>query len=378
MNTNNPMTLLGEKTHIDVRAIERELNKLWHHAATSEGDESRTAVTRTCVLNLIVLTGGNRTAQRATETIAQLTQQHPNRTILISAVPDAQEPLLDAWVQSHCRTPGSGRPQVCCEQITIAARGAAVPYVPGTILPLLVPDVPVMLWWPRGEPFDNPLFAPLSAFADRVIVDTATFAKPEAGLSRLAGLNGGDMAISDLVWARLTPWREMVAQFFDAPAMLPHLNEITSVTVDYEAQPGMVTDRTQALFLIGWLGSRLGWHTAGAASNRDGNTQLLMQRQDGGAVEVLLRPTAPVADALDKLTGLTLTCQRARFEITRDESPNAAVARSDVEGMQSLRRVVRLEQLDEAGLIAEELRLLGRDYAFEGALHTAAAFAVTA
>jgi hypothetical protein len=80
-----------------------------------------------------------------------------------------------------------------------------------------------------------------------------------------------------------------------------------------------------------------------------------------------------VADALDKLTGLTLECQRARFEIARDESPNAAVARSDVEGMQPLRRVVRLEQLDEAGLIAEELRLLGRDYAFEGALHTAAA-----
>jgi glucose-6-phosphate dehydrogenase assembly protein OpcA len=373
MNNNTPMTLLGEKTHIDVRAIERELNKLWHNAATGEGDESRNAVTRTCVLNLIVLTGSSRTAQRATETIAQLTQQHPNRAIMITAVPDAPAPLLDAWVQSHCRTPGSGRPQVCCEQITIAARGTAVPYVPGTILPLLVPDVPVMLWCPRGEPFDNPLFARLSAFADRVIVDSATFAKPEASLAHLDGLNGGDMAISDLVWARLTPWREMVAQFFDAPAILPHLSEITSVTVDYEAQSGMAHDRTQALFLIGWLGSRLGWRITGAAIKHDGNTQLLMQRQDGGAITLLLRPTAPVEDALDKLTGLTLTCQRARFEIARDESPFAAVARSDVEGMQPLRRVVRLEQLDEAGLIAEELRLLGRDYAFEGALHTAAA-----
>jgi glucose-6-phosphate dehydrogenase assembly protein OpcA len=378
MNGNTPMTLLGEKTHIDVRAIERELNKLWHSAATSEGEEARNTVTRTCVLNLIVLTGSSRTAQRATDTISQLTQQHPNRALMIRAVPDAPEPLLDAWVQAHCRMPGSGRQQVCCEQITIEARGTAVPYVPGTILPLLVPDVPVMLWWPGGEPFDHPLFARLSAFADRVIVDTATFAKPEAGLARLAGLNGGDMAISDLVWARLTPWREMVAQFFDAPAMLPHLNEIKGVTVDYEAQPGTMIDRTQALLLIGWLGSRLGWRAAGAASERDGNTQFLMQRKDGGAIQMLLRPTAPVDDALDKLTGLTLECQRARFEITRDESPNAAVARSDVEGMQPLRRVVRLEQLDEAGLIAEELRLLGRDHAFEGALHTAATLAVTA
>src|SRR5262245_19357104 len=278
MTGNNTVTLLGEKTRIDVRAIERELNELWRHAAASESGERRNTVTRTCVLNLVVLTGSNRTAQRVTETIAQLTERHPNRAIVISAVPDAQEPLLDAWVQTHCRMPGPGRPQVCCEQITIEARGAAVPYVPGTILPLLVPDVPVMLWWPRGEPFDNSIFARLSSLADRVIVDTATFAAPEAGLARLAGLIGGDTAISDLAWTRLTPWRELAAQFFDAAAMLPHLDEIHSVTVDYEAQPGAMHDRTQALLLIGWLGSRLGWQLAAAPVEHDGTTRFPMQR----------------------------------------------------------------------------------------------------
>lgn len=376
MSGNVTMTSLGEKTHIDVRAIERELNKLWRHAATGEGAEQRNTVTRTCVLNLIVLTSSARSAQRATEMIARLTERHPNRAIVISAAPNAPDPLLDAWVQTHCRMPGAGRPQVCCEQITLDAQGAAVPYVPGTILPLLVPDVPVMLWLPRGEPFDNPLFPRLSALADRVIVDTATFRSPEAGMRRLAGLVGGDTAISDLSWARLTAWRELAAQFFDAPAMLPHLNEIDSVLIDYEAQPQSATDRTQALLLAGWLGSRLGWRADGAAVDQDGVTKLTLRRKSGDEVRVVLRPAEPVDDALDKLAGLTLECRRARFEVSRDASPDAAVARSEVEGMQPIRRVVRLERMDEAALIAEELRLLGRDMAFEGALNAAAALAV--
>src|SRR5262245_10842140 len=117
--------LLGERTHIDVRAIERELTELWKQIAAEREGEKRQAVTRTCVLNLIVVTPGGRAAERATEVVAGLTAQHPNRAIVVSAAPDAQEELLDAWVQMHCRLPGPGRPQVCGEQITIEARGAA-------------------------------------------------------------------------------------------------------------------------------------------------------------------------------------------------------------------------------------------------------------
>jgi glucose-6-phosphate dehydrogenase assembly protein OpcA len=367
MNTN----LLGERTHIDVRAIERELTALWKQAAEGENSEKHGAVTRTCVLNLIVGTSGGRAVEDATETIARLTARHPNRAIVISAAPAAAEELLDAWVQAHCQMPGPGRPQVCCEQITIEARGAAVARVPGTVLPLLVPDVPVMLWWPRGEPFDDPLFTKLCALADRVIVDSAGFANPEAGLPRLAALLDAYTAISDLSWARLTPWRELIAQFYDAPAMLPHLDEIDRVLVEYEALPGEATDRTQALLLVGWLGARLGWRTSGPAEERAGSTQFVMLRRDGGAVQIELHPVEPKEDALDRLAALTLECTRGRFAVGRHEAPNAAIARSEIEGMPPLQRVVRLESMDEAELLTEELRLLGRDRGFEGALRLA-------
>ena len=366
---------LGERTQIDVRAIERELNELWKHAA-GDGPESRSAVTRTCVLNLVVITSSSRAALHITDVIAQLTARHPNRAIVVSAMPGAgaprEAPLLDAWVQAHCQLPSPGRPQVCCEQITIEARGAAVARVPGTVLPLLVPDVPVMLWWPRGEPFDDPLFVKLSDLADRVIVDSATFAAPAAGLARLAQLLDRDLAISDLAWARLTPWRELIAQFFDAAAMLPHLGRIAEVTVEYAARPGGATCWTQALLLVGWLGSRLGWRPAGGVAGGEGRTRLVMQRADGSDVQIELHGAEPEADATDRLASVVLECPQARFSVMRGASPDAAIARAEVAGMPPLQRVVRLEQLSEVDLIAEELRLLGRDHAFEGALRVAA------
>jgi len=360
---------LGERTPIDVRAIERELTALWKQAAESQ-DEGGQAVTRTCVLNLIVVTSGSGT-ERATDTIARLTARHPNRAIVVDAAPNAPDDLLDAWVQAHCQMPGPGRPQVCCEQITIEAHGPAIDRVPGTILPLLVPDVPVMLWWPHGEPFGDPRLAKYLNLVDRMILDSATFAAPEAGLASQARLIDGGTAISDLSWARLTPWRELIAQFFDAPAMLPHLDMVERVTVEYEAQPGTSGDRTQAFLLVGWLGSRLGWRPAVAAWVQQGITRLVLARPNGGAIQVELRPVEPKDDALDRLAICALECPHGHFTVGRADVPDAAVARSEVEGMQPIQRMVRLQLMSEAELLAEELRLLGHDHGFEGALQLA-------
>jgi glucose-6-phosphate dehydrogenase assembly protein OpcA len=377
MTANTLPAPLGERTHIDVRAIERELTALWKQAAEEQNGGVQ-AVTRTCVLNLLVATPGGRELEDATETIARLTAYHPNRAIVISANDTADvgaegraAPLLDAWVQAHCQLPGPGRPQVCCEQITIEARGTAIAQVPGTVLPLLVPDLPVIFWWPRGAPFDIPLFTRLCDLADRIIVDSATSDAPEAALPRLGALIGTRSAISDMVWARLTSWRELIAQFFDAPAMLPHLATIERVVVEYEARPGATEDRTQAFLLIGWLGSRLGWQPAGPAQRVGDTTQLALARTDGVAVQVELRPVAPHDDLLDRLASFTLECPRGRFVVNRTHTPDAAETHVEVAGMQPLHHVVRLQRLDEAGLLAEELRLLGHDRGFEGALRLA-------
>jgi len=202
------------------------------------------------------VTRGGAEAEHATDIVAKLTLRHPHRAILVNAMPHAPNDQLDAWAQAHCQIPQPGRPRVCGEQITIEARGSAVDRVPNTILPLLVPDVPVMLWWMRGEPFDDPRFARFADMVDRMIVDSATFGQPEASLARMAALLESGIRISDLSWSRLTPWRELTAQFFDTPALAAHLDEIARVAVAYEARPGEAVDRSQALLLVGWLAAR--------------------------------------------------------------------------------------------------------------------------
>jgi glucose-6-phosphate dehydrogenase assembly protein OpcA len=208
---------------------------------------------------------------------------------------------------------------------------------------------------------------------DRAIVDSATFESPEAGLARMAALLDSGLAISDLAWSRLTPWRELTAQFFDAPALVAHLSKITRVVVNYEPPAGERADRSQALLLIGWLAARLGWRAAGPPSKQAGSTTLHLSDTSGSPIAVELRPAAPSEDVLDRLSALMIECRGARFTIARDDAPDCAVARSEVAGMQAIQRKVRLERLDEAGLIGEELRLLGKDETYERALKIAAA-----
>ena len=153
---------------------------------------------------------------------------------------------------------------------------------------------------------------------------------------------------------------------------MPHLAEITRVTVDYEARAGAAADRSQALLLVGWLAARLGWRTAGPPSEQPSGTTLHLASATGEPIAIELRPAAPADDALDRLAALAIECRRARFTIARDDTPDCAVARSEIEGMQPIQRKVRLEHLDEAELIGEELRLLGHDQTFEAVLKVTA------
>jgi glucose-6-phosphate dehydrogenase assembly protein OpcA len=371
MTTDATPAPLGQRTQIDARAIERELNELWKQANDGHNGDKHHSATRTRVLTLIVVTRGDQAAEHATETIAKLTTRHPHRAIVVNASPHSPKDQLDVWVQAHCQLPQPGRARVCGEQITIEARGAALDRVPNTILPLLLPDVPVMLWWTRGEPFDDPRFAKFGDLVDRMIVDSATFSRPEASLARMAALLESGIRISDLSWSRLTPWRELTAQFFDAPSQVMHLEELTQVTVNYEARSD-AGDRSQALLLVGWLATRLGWRAAGPASQRGSMTKLVMLRADRSEITIKLRPVKPREDALDRLAGLMLEGPRAKFSVARDRAPHCAMARAEVDGMPPLNRKVHLEQLDQAELIGEELQLLGQDQTFAQVLRVAA------
>lgn len=366
MSTNNAIPL-GERVQIDVRSIERELTAMWKQAP-DESSESFQSVTRTCVLTLLAIVNNAHEVDLATNTVAQLTSRHPNRAIVINTDPQHNPDLLDVWVQAHCQIPSPGRPQVCCEQVTIAAGEQSQSLVPGTVLPLLVPDLPVILWWPNGDPFTSQLFPRLCELTDRLVIDSATSPAPLQTLLRLHSLLDQRSSIGDMVWGRLTAWRELIAQFFDPPAMVPYLNEITRLWIAYAYIPEQGRDPSQALLLTGWLGSRLDWKLAGPLSQTDDQISIPFERADGSPIMVELTARAYPHIANLVVEEVQIDCENGHFALEQitDEMVTTKI---ELAGKQPYHHAVHMHTPKNTDLLLEELRVIGNDQSFEAALH---------
>jgi glucose-6-phosphate dehydrogenase assembly protein OpcA len=130
------------------------------------------------------------------------------------------------------------------EAVVTRMHGRLALHAESVVMPLLVPDVPVVAWW-HGEPPEKIANDFLGVVADRRITDAAQAANPiEALRQRAADYAPGD---TDLAWTRITPWRTLVAGAFDTTDA-----QVTAATV---VAPR--TDPTAAL-MCGWLTARLG------------------------------------------------------------------------------------------------------------------------
>jgi glucose-6-phosphate dehydrogenase assembly protein OpcA len=192
------------------------------------------------------------------------------------------------------------------------------------VMPLLVPDTPVVTWWPRGGPA-VPSGDPLGLLAQRRVTDAASAREPARALAGLAlGYRPGD---TDLSWTRASTWRSVLAATLDQPH-----GEISGGSV--AAEPGNPT----ADLLAAWLGSRLG-----APFSRD---------ESGGP----------------GITEVRFVTSEGHITITRPDGRTATLSRPD----QPERRVA-LHRRDTADLLAEELRRLNPDEVYGETLASFAA-----
>src|SRR3954449_4183626 len=99
------------------------------------------------------------------------------------------------------------------ETALIRLRGEVVKHAESVVLPLLLPDSPVAIWWPSHPP-EDPAHDPLGALAQRRITDTAAAAR---GRTRAIHQQCRVYAKgnTDLAWTRLTPWRALLAAALD-------------------------------------------------------------------------------------------------------------------------------------------------------------------
>ncbi|HEX6684879.1 MAG TPA: glucose-6-phosphate dehydrogenase assembly protein OpcA [Candidatus Limnocylindrales bacterium] len=130
------------------------------------------------------------------------------------------------------------------EAVIMRMHGRLALHSESVIMPLLAPDVPVVIWW-HGPPPDRIATDPLGVVAERRITDVAQCEDPaKALLQRAEDYAPGD---TDLAWTRLTGWRSLIAGAFDTLD-----GEVSAATVS-----GRLADPAAAL-LRGWLAARLG------------------------------------------------------------------------------------------------------------------------
>jgi glucose-6-phosphate dehydrogenase assembly protein OpcA len=330
---------------MSVGQIERELGKL-------RTNDDGTLALRSSVLNLIVVTD-EESADEITDSVSKLAGRHPARAVVFIADPEG-EWNVDVGLSAFCNVRGGGA-QVCAEQVTIHAEGPPAMHLESLAGPLLVPDLPVFLWYPGEFSPRSVGFAAMADLADRIIVDSAASESHEACLREIAALTEDPEmpAIGDLQWVGLSPWRSLLADTFDAPERVGYLQEIERAEVLYA--PG---GENRALLLVGWLASALGWKP----ESSDG--QNIEFTGPSGDIAVVISPDSPDA----RLRRIRLYSEEYSFQVSRHRALSD-VRTTVMRGDELLaERTVHLGSFDLGVLVGEELRYRGRDEAYEESL----------
>jgi glucose-6-phosphate dehydrogenase assembly protein OpcA len=337
---------------MSVAEIEHELGKL-------RANEDGTLALRSSVLNLIVVTD-EASAPEVTRSVSNLAGRYPARAIVLISDPEGER-NVEVGLSAFCNVRGGGA-QVCAEQVTIHAEGPPANHLESLSGPLLIPDLPVFLWYPGAFSSHSPEFAAMADLADRVIVDSAAREDREDSLREMAALiDGEDMpAVGDLQWVGLSPWRSLLADAFAAPERLGDLEKITSAEVLYA--PG---GECRALLLVGWLASTLGWKPGDLSL--DGDHRRVRFDGPSGEVVAHLSPDSPDA----RLRRVRLRSADHSFQVSRHRERRevkTTVMRGDDLVAE---RTVHLGHFDLGALVGEELQFRGCDEIYEAALRAA-------
>ena len=315
--------------------ILKDLADLWVTTGKQEAGEAAHGVLRACTMTLIVITEDREDPAALGETIAALMPEHPARTIVIRLTGSGERSIAQR-VFAQCWMPFGQRRQICCEQVEITCSDASLGDVPSVVLPLEVPDLPVILWCRSPRLLEMAEFRALAAVARRVVVDSGAMPDAPATLRRLADEASHGMLIGDLAWTRLTRWRQTLAQIFEDPRHAGRLAGGARIAV---SDGGGVT--TTALYMAAWMAGSL--DSAGI----------------GATVRIRTKMYQTFAE---------LECGDFHARLERKDGHLVAT-------VNGLSQCTLLPRPDDYLLLREELGILHRDPVFEKTLASAAPFA---
>jgi glucose-6-phosphate dehydrogenase assembly protein OpcA len=285
------------------------------NAALVEARRGMGSPTLGMVLTLVIVTD-EANQYDAMKAAGEAAREHPSRILVVIGRPGTEiTPRLDAEV----RVGDSG----IGETVLLRLHGELADHAESVVLPLLLPDAPVVVWWPGRAP-QTPSKDPLGALATRRVTDAAAPPRRADVLRlRASAYTPGD---TDLAWTRTTPWRSLLAAALDQ-----------KYGTIVGAKVGAKAGNPSAELLALWITDRLGIDVERVETGGPGITSVTIVTEDG--------------------------------EIVVDR-PDGMMASLSSPGQPD--RVVALKRREASDLVAEELRRLDPDDVYAATLARAA------
>ncbi|MDO2377797.1 glucose-6-phosphate dehydrogenase assembly protein OpcA [Rhodococcus electrodiphilus] len=235
-------------------------------------------VTQGRVLTLVVCTDGPRGLEAAITAAIGASREHPCRVIVVGRGRAGDVPRMDAEIRI-------GGDAGASEVLILALHGPLADHQESVIVPFLLPDTPVVVWWPNTPP-EVPAADPVGRLAVRRLTDATNSSRPMTEIvSRLSGYTPGD---TDLAWGRITYWRALLVSALDQPPFEPVESALVS---------GLGSEPAVDL-LAGWLASRIDGPVHRAVGDlrvelRTRTQTISLERPQDGRVATLRRTGKP-------------------------------------------------------------------------------------
>lgn len=308
-------------TLVDPEKILKDLRNLW--SDLGRNNEVSGGVLRACGMTLVVATDNAADMEELRHLLGVLMHNHPARAIVLKLDGESQ---LDATVFSQCWMPFGKHQQICAEGVEVSAGFSDLYHVAQLLLPLIVSDLPAVLWCRGPRVFSGHDFDPLLPLVQKIIVDGTTVADPHAAFAAVRELRKQGRLVADLSWTKLTGLRELVASLFDEGVA----KGVQSVRILYGGDAPTVS----ALYFQIWMQRALPEADVTLEQRGEGTRSIRSVVLSGGCEITLTRP--------DKAT-MEVHC-----------------------GGQMRRSTMLL--LSEETLMSEELSILGPDPVFDKVL----------
>ncbi|GGK84506.1 glucose-6-phosphate dehydrogenase assembly protein OpcA [Sphaerisporangium melleum] len=247
----------------------------------------------------------------AVRAASEAAREHPSRILAVIPRERGEATRLDAEIRVGELTTG--------EVVLLRLYGELTEHADSVLAPLLLPDIPVVVWWPGDAP-EAPAKDPVGHFGQRRVTDARSAPDPVGAIKRrIEGYTPGD---TDLAWTRITPWRSLLAAAFDQP--------VGKIVEGYvEAEP----NHPSASLLAVWLSEKLD------------------------------APVKVVPSGGPGLTKVRLVLEQGEVAVERHDSRTATLIRPGQPD-----RHVALARRPTSDLLAEELRRLDPDEVYASAI----------